>query len=96
MRRNKSVNDELFQNSNSYYENINFREKSKNVITEITRNNNTVSTQVLTKLTKFPVHWSSKIPTNNKRSPSTSELHRATIITKDFEEKRIVNTKMII
>ena len=65
-------------------------------LTEITRNNNTVSTKVLTKLTKFPVHWSSKIPTNNKCSPSTSELHRATIITKDFEKKRIVNTKMII
>ena len=36
--------------------------------TEIIRKNNTISSQVFTKLTKFPVHWSSKIPTNCKRN----------------------------
>ena len=45
--------------------------------TEVIRNNNTISTQVFTKLTKFPVHWSSKIPTTYKRNAITSELHRA-------------------
>ena len=34
---------------------------------EIIRKNNTISTQVFTKLTKFLFHWSSKIPTNYKR-----------------------------
>ena len=31
---------------------------------EIIRETNTISTKVFTKLTKFPVHWSSKISTN--------------------------------
>ena len=34
--------------------------------TEIIRKNNNISTQVITALTKFPVHWSSKITTNYK------------------------------
>ena len=40
--------------------------------TEIIGKNYTISTQVFTKLTKFPVHWSSKIPTNYKRNAITS------------------------
>ena len=59
IRREKNVNDELFQNLNSYHTNIKLTlEKNPRTLldTEFIRNNNTNSTQVFTKLTKFPVH----------------------------------------
>ena len=80
IRRKKNVNDELFQNLNCYHTNIKLtlEENPRKVLdTEIIRKNNTITTQVFTKSTKFPVHWSSKIPTNYKRNAITSELHRA-------------------
>ena len=73
IRRKKNVNDELFQNLNCYHTNIKLtleENPRKFLDTEIIRKKNT-------KLTKFPVHWSSKIPTNYKRNAITSELHRA-------------------
>ena len=64
--------------------------------TEIIRKNNTISTQVFTKLTKFPVQWSSKIPTNYKRNAITSELQRAKKIATDFDkELRRIKTKFL-
>ena len=78
--RKKNVNDELFQNLNSYHTNIKLtleENPRKFLDTVIIRTNNTISTQEFTKLTKFPVHWSSKIPPNYKRNVITSELHRA-------------------
>ena len=79
IRRKKNVNDELFQNLNSYQKKKNIKIfKSVKLIleenprkfldTEIIRKNSAISTQVFTKLTKFPVHWSSKIPTNYKQN----------------------------
>ena len=63
---------------------------------KIIRKNNTISTQVFTKLTKFPVHWSSKTPTNYKRNAITSELHRANKIATDFDkELRRIKTKFL-
>ena len=65
---------------NSYHKNItvNLEENPRKFLdAEIIRKNNTISTQVFTKLTKFPVHLSSKIPTNYKSNTITSELHRA-------------------
>ena len=44
---------------------------------DIIRKSNTISTQVFTKLTKFPAHWGSKIPTDYKCNTITSKLHRA-------------------
>ena len=70
IRRKKNVNDELFQNLNCYHKNIKLTLKEnprKFLDTKIIRKNNTISTQVFTKLTKFPVYWSSKFPTNYKR-----------------------------
>ena len=63
MRRKKHVNSKLFQNLNSYHKNItvNLEENPRKFLdAEIIRKNNTISTQVFTKLTKFPVHLSSK------------------------------------
>ena len=49
---------------------------------------------MFTKLTKFPVHWSSKTPTNYKCNVITSESHRAKIA-KDFnKELRRIKTKL--
>ena len=55
----KNVNDELFQNLNCYHTNIKLtleENPRKFLDTEIIRKNNTISTQVFTKLTKIPVH----------------------------------------
>ena len=39
----------------------------------------------MTKLTEFPVHWSSKILTNYKENAITSELHGANKIATNFD-----------
>ena len=89
----------LFQNLNNYHTNIKFtlEENSRRFLdTAIIRKSNTISTQVFTKLTKFPVHWSSKSPTNYKRNGITSELHRAQKIVKEFDkELRRTKTKFL-
>ena len=99
IRRKKNVNDELFQNLNCYHTNIklNLEENPRKFLdTKIIRKNNTISTQVFTKLTKFPVHWISKIPTNYKRNAITSELHRAKKIATDFDKERMrIKTKFL-
>ena len=54
---------------------------------------------MFTKLTKFPVHCSSKILTNYKQNAITSELHGANKIATNFdmEIKRIkTNTYMLV
>ena len=52
---------------------------------------------MFTKLTKCPVHWSFKIPTNYKRNAITSELHRARKITTDFDKEiRRIKTKFLL
>ena len=76
----KNVNDELFQNLSSYHKNIKLTLEEnlrKFLDIKIIRKNNIISNQVFAKLTKFPVHWSSKIPTNYKLNSITTELHRA-------------------
>ena len=97
--RKENVNDELFQNWNCYHTNIKLtleENPRKFVDTKIIRKSNTISTQVFRKLTKFSVHWSSKIATNYKRNAITSELHRATKIAKDFDkELRRIKTNFL-
>ena len=69
IRRKKNINDELFQNLNCYHTNskLTLEENPiKFLDTKIIRKDNMISTQLFTKLTKFPVHWSSKILTNYK------------------------------
>ena len=64
--------------------------------TKIIRKHNTISAQVLTGLTKLPVHWSSKFPINYKQNAITSELHRAKKIATDFyKELRRIKTKFL-
>ena len=59
IHRKKNVNDELFRNLNNYHTNIKLTlgvNPKKFLDTEIIRKNDTISTQVFTKLTTFPVH----------------------------------------
>ena len=99
IRRKKNVNDELFQNLNCYRRNFKLtleENRRKLLDTEFMRKNNIISTQVFTKLTKIPVHWSSKIPTNYKRNAITSELDRTKKIATDIDkELRRIKTKFL-
>ena len=99
IRRKKNVNDELFQNLNCYRRNFKLtleENRRKLLDTEFMRKNNIISTQVFTKLTKIPVHWSSKIPTNYKRNAITSELDRNKKIATDIDkELRRIKTKCL-
>ena len=101
IRRKKNVNDKLFQKMNSYYLNIKLtleENPRKFLDTMIIREINTISTEAFTKLTKFPVHWSSNIPINYKQKSITSELHRAKKPTMNFEKKirRIKKIYMLV
>ena len=90
IHRKKNVNDELFQSLNSYHTNIKstLEENPRKLLDiKIIRRNNTISTQAFTKLTKFPVHWSSNIPINYKQKSITSELHGAKKLAVNFEKK---------
>ena len=97
--KKQNVNNELFRNLNNYHTNIKLtlEENTKKFLdTEIIRKNNTISTQVFTRLTKFPVHWSSKILTNYKRNAITSELHRdKQIVTEIDKDLRRIKTKFL-
>ena len=44
--------------------------------TKTVRKNDTILTKMFTKLTRYPVHWSSKILTNYKRDAIAGELNR--------------------
>ena len=59
--------------------------------TELVRENGEITTQVFSKSTKLPVHWSSIIPVRYKSNGITGELHWAKRIASDFskELKRI-------
>ena len=94
VRKKKNDVDKLFQELNSYNENIKLTlevNPTKFLDTELVRENGEIKTQVLSKSTKLPVHWSSKIPVSYKRNAITGELHRAKRIASDFnkELKRI-------
>ena len=58
--------------------------------------NNTISTRVFTKLTKFPVHRIFEIRTNYKPNTITCELHRDKKIATDFDyELRRIKIKFL-
>ena len=80
VRRKKNDVDKLFEELNSYNENIKLTlevNPTKFQDTELVRENGEITTQVFSKSTKLPVQWSSKIPVRYKRNAITGELHRA-------------------
>ena len=65
VRRKKNDVDKLFEELNSYNKNIKLTlevNQKKFLDTELVRENGQITTQVFSKSTKLPVHWSSKIP----------------------------------
>ena len=80
MQRKKIDIGKLFEELNSYNKNIKLRldvNPTKFLDTELVRENGEITTQVFSKSTKLPVHWSSKIPVRYKRNAITGELHLA-------------------
>ena len=94
MRIKKNDVDKLFEKRNSYIENRKLTlevNPTKSLETELVRENEEIIMQVLSKSTKLPVHWSSKIPIRYKRNAITGELRQVKRIASDFnkELKRI-------
>ena len=100
VRRKTNNVDKLLEELNSYNENIKLMLEAnltKFLHIELARENGEITTQVFSKSTKLPVHWSSKIHARYKRNAITGELHQAKQIASDFnkELKRIKQTKLI-
>ena len=75
VRRKKNDVDKLFEELTSYNENIKLTfevNPTKFLDTELVRETGEETTQVFSKSTKLPVHWSSKIPVRYKRSARTT------------------------
>ena len=90
MRRKKNDVNELFEELNSYHENIKLMlevNSTKFLDTELVRENVQILMQVFIKSTKLPVHWSSKIPVRYKCSAIIGELHQAKGIGSDFNKE---------
>ena len=91
VRRKENEIDKLFEELNSDNENINLTlevNPTKFLDRELVRENGEITTQVLSKSTKLPVHWKSKIPVRYKRNVVTGELlHRDKRIVSDFNQE---------
>ena len=90
VRRKKGIRDVLFEDLNSYHENIHFtieKNPKKFLDTKITFEGDTMITEVVSNDSKLPTHWSSKIPKRYKRNNINGELHRAKMISSNFEKE---------
>ena len=81
MRRKKNDVNKLFEELNSYNEDL-----TKFMDTELAREKGGITMQVFSKTTKLSVHWSSKIPVRYKCN-AIGELHRAKRIPSDFNKE---------
>ena len=80
MRRKKNDVDKLFEELNSYNENMKLTleiNQKKLLDTELVRENGEITTQVFSKSIDLPVHWKSRIHVRYKRNVVTGELHQA-------------------
>ena len=74
VRRMKNYVDKLFEELNSYNENITLGvNPTKFLDTEFITEKGEITTQLFTKSTKLPVHWSSKLPIRYKPNAITGE-----------------------
>ena len=88
VRRKKNETDELYNELNSYHQNIQLTlelNPTKFPDTEIIQSNSKITTQVYNKMKKLPVHWTSKIPVRYKHNAIIGELHRAKKIASNFD-----------
>ena len=89
VRRMKNDADKLFEELNSYNKNITLGvNPTKFLDTEFIIEKGEITTQLFTKSTKLPVHWSSKLPVRYKPNEQNWEKR----IVSDFnkELKRII------
>ena len=90
VRRKKGVHDTLFENLNNYHENMHFTievNPTKFLDTKISFKDDTMLTEVVSKDSKLFPHWSSQIPKRYKRNNINGELHRAKMISSDFDKE---------
>ena len=76
VQRKKNDVEKLFEEPNSYNENIELTLEvisTKFLDRELVKENREITTQVFSKSTKLRVHWSSKIPVTYKRNAITGE-----------------------
>ena len=74
VRRKRNTKDELFENLNTYHDNIKLtieENLTKLLGTEIVRHKSASITKAYTRSKKFTDHWSSKIPLRYKHSAIT-------------------------
>ena len=97
--RKKNTPDKLFAEMNNQHANINFTVEinpTKFLNTEIVTANNKVETRLIYKMTKLPTHWSTKTPKRYKRNAINGNLHRAWMISSNFEsEVKIIKQKYL-
>ena len=80
VKRKRNKSDTLFDALNPYHPYIKFtleQNPKRFLDTQIIKENNGVKTQVFSKKSKYPVHWSSKVPFHYKKNTINGELHRA-------------------
>ena len=90
-RRKKGETDKLFEALNTYHPNIKLTievNPSRFLDTHLSRNDDRLYTySVFNKESKLPFHWSSKVPTQYKRSIIKGELYRAYRIGSSFNDE---------
>ena len=88
VRRMKNYVDKLFEELNSYNENITLGvNPTKFLDTEFIIEKGEITTQLFTKSTKLPVHWSSKLPVRYKPNAITGEQNWEKRIVSDFNNE---------
>ena len=91
IRRKSHIEDTLFQNLNSYHQNIKLtleKNPSKFLDTKLLKKTDgTYETLVYRKTSKMPNHWSSKVPKRYKRNNILGDLHRSKRISSNFHQE---------
>ena len=98
-RRKKGNQDTLFDAMNKVHTKINFTVEvnpTKFLDTEIVMKGANVETKLIHKETKLPTHWSTKTPKKFKRNAINGNLHRAWMISSNFEaEVKIIRDRFL-
>ena len=96
-RRKKNEHHIIFENLNKYHPKINLTievNPCKFLDTKIINKKGNITTEVFCKMSKLPVHWSSRVPKRYKRIVVIGDLHRSKRISSNFEMKiKVVKCK---
>ena len=96
-RRKKNEHHIIFENLNKYHPKINFTievNPCKFLDTKIINKKGNITTEVFCKMSKLPVHWSSRVPKRYQEIVVIGDLHRSKRISSNFEMKiKVVKRK---